>query len=240
MNYIVDSTDLTSVANAIRTKGGTSASLAFPADFVSAIQAIPTGGGADYLEIFLDFLSGTANTDPLSLPGLQKIDGRNKCTNIKFPSIIFPDLTSSLPDFCFQGASVPILVFPSLTGRIGSNAFRSTGAGISTIDFGPGATETGSYTFNDCRALSTIIFRRDGVVSLANTGNTVPGPFASNGSGGTLYVPSAQVSQYTQASNWSTILGYPNNQIKSIESTHTDPNAPIDLTLYYADGTPIA
>jgi hypothetical protein len=30
-----------------------------------------------------------------------------------------------------------------------------------------------------------------------------------------------------------------NNQIKSIESTHADPNAPIDLTLYYADGTPI-
>ena len=44
-NYIVDSADLTSVANAIRTKGGTSASLAFPAEFVQAIQAIPTGGG---------------------------------------------------------------------------------------------------------------------------------------------------------------------------------------------------
>ena len=46
----VDSTqldaDLTSVANAIRTKGGTSASLAFPADFVSAIAAIPSGGGS--------------------------------------------------------------------------------------------------------------------------------------------------------------------------------------------------
>ena len=43
----VDSTqlnsDLTSVANAIRTKGGTSAQLAFPAGFVSAVQAIPTG-----------------------------------------------------------------------------------------------------------------------------------------------------------------------------------------------------
>lgn len=37
--------DLTTVANAIRTKGGTSGSLAFPAGFVSAIQAIPTGGG---------------------------------------------------------------------------------------------------------------------------------------------------------------------------------------------------
>lgn len=49
VDKLVDSTqlnaDLTSVANAIRTKGGTNASLAFPADFVSAIGAIPTGGG---------------------------------------------------------------------------------------------------------------------------------------------------------------------------------------------------
>lgn len=44
-NYIVSDTDLTSVANAIRTKGGTSAQLAFPADFVQAIEDIETGGG---------------------------------------------------------------------------------------------------------------------------------------------------------------------------------------------------
>ena len=37
-------TDLTSVANAIRTKGGTSASLSFPSGFVDAIGAISTGG----------------------------------------------------------------------------------------------------------------------------------------------------------------------------------------------------
>ena len=47
MDKLVDSTqldsDLASVANAIRTKGGTSSQLTFPADFVSAIQAIPTG-----------------------------------------------------------------------------------------------------------------------------------------------------------------------------------------------------
>ena len=47
VDKLVDSTqldtDLTSVANAIRTKGGTSAQLAFPSDFVTAIQAIPTG-----------------------------------------------------------------------------------------------------------------------------------------------------------------------------------------------------
>lgn len=56
VDKLVDSTqldaDLTSVANAIRTKGGTSAQLAFPSEFVSAVQAIPTGSGktliADY------------------------------------------------------------------------------------------------------------------------------------------------------------------------------------------------
>lgn len=51
VDKLVDSaqldSDLTSVANAIRTKGGTSASLAFPAGFVSAINAIPTGSGID-------------------------------------------------------------------------------------------------------------------------------------------------------------------------------------------------
>lgn len=42
-NYLATDTDLTSVANAIRTKGGTSSSLSFPTGFVSAIQAIQTG-----------------------------------------------------------------------------------------------------------------------------------------------------------------------------------------------------
>lgn len=47
VDKLVDSTqldtDLTSVANAIRAKGGTSAQMAFPTGFVSAVQAIPTG-----------------------------------------------------------------------------------------------------------------------------------------------------------------------------------------------------
>lgn len=45
MDYIANSNDLTSVANAIRTRGGTSAPLSFPSGFVSAIGAIPSGGG---------------------------------------------------------------------------------------------------------------------------------------------------------------------------------------------------
>ena len=42
--------DLTSVANAIRTKGGTSAQLSFPSGFVSAINAIQTGGAVTVVD----------------------------------------------------------------------------------------------------------------------------------------------------------------------------------------------
>ena len=55
LDKLVDSTqldsDLTSVANAIRAKSGGSSQLAFPAGFVSEIQAIPSGGGGPQWEL---------------------------------------------------------------------------------------------------------------------------------------------------------------------------------------------
>lgn len=68
VDKLVDSTqldtDLTSVANAIRTKGGTSAQLAFPAGFVSAVEAIPTGGGGGIFpsEMFTVIPASDTNT----------------------------------------------------------------------------------------------------------------------------------------------------------------------------------
>lgn len=85
VDKLVDSTqldaDLTAVANAIRTKGGTSAQLAFPAGFVSAVQAIPTGGGGktnidigiadtpidNILNMFYALEHGTAKTGEFTL-----------------------------------------------------------------------------------------------------------------------------------------------------------------------------
>ena len=76
VDKLVDSTqldsDLTSVANAIRTKGGTSASLAFPEGFVSAVEAIPTGGGASY-DLFIKEWTGASTSEwtvyaPLTKP----------------------------------------------------------------------------------------------------------------------------------------------------------------------------
>lgn len=48
VEYKVTDTDLASIANAIRTRGGTSAQLEFPTGFVTAINNIPGGGGASW------------------------------------------------------------------------------------------------------------------------------------------------------------------------------------------------
>ena len=47
-DYWVTDTELTSIADAIRAKGGTSASLTFPTGFADAIDAIPSGGGGSH------------------------------------------------------------------------------------------------------------------------------------------------------------------------------------------------
>lgn len=73
--------------------------------------------------------------------------------------------------------------------------------------------------FAYCSSLSTIVLGHNGVVALANAnaiGNT---PFKSGGTGGTLYVPQALISSYQSATNWSTYLGYENNQILPIEGS---------------------
>lgn len=44
--YLTNDTDLTKVANAIRSKGGTSATLVYPDGFVTAINNIQTGGSS--------------------------------------------------------------------------------------------------------------------------------------------------------------------------------------------------
>lgn len=73
MAYTVSGTDLTSIANAIRTKGGTSASLEFPNDFVSAIGNISGGGGLTNVVVgtfqYDSTKKGTAQTITLGYSG---------------------------------------------------------------------------------------------------------------------------------------------------------------------------
>ena len=52
--YAVNHADLTAVADAIRAKGGTSGTLAFPDGFVEAVRAIQAGAGGNAVQIGQD------------------------------------------------------------------------------------------------------------------------------------------------------------------------------------------
>ena len=75
--YSVNQSDLVSVANAIRTKGGTSEALVFPDGFVSAVQAIQAGGGGG--GDIAPFSSVVCGTFTLSLTKNLTIDGVSNC-----------------------------------------------------------------------------------------------------------------------------------------------------------------
>ena len=73
--YLINATDLTKVASAIREKGGTSAPLVYPGGFVSAIQEIQTGAP---LQIIVTTSAGatvTATKDSKTVSGTADTNG---------------------------------------------------------------------------------------------------------------------------------------------------------------------
>jgi len=152
--------DLTSVANAIRTKGGTSADLAFPAGFVSAVEAIPSGGGggegdrlSDLLaKKFTDLtLSETEFTTPYtfcSQSNLESVSAPN-CLRITSYAVNFfencPKLTTinfprmyQVSGNAFSKASLTVVVLPAIE-EIYGNIFLLCG-NLTTADLGPKQT----------------------------------------------------------------------------------------------------
>lgn len=275
VDKLVDSTqldaDLTTVANAIRTKGGTSADLAFPAGFVSAVQAIPSGGGG----VSVDDIA--TNTEPsgaisvsvqtiathafdskpiTSVSGANVTDIKNAafeyCTSLK--NVNFPELVSMTGTYVFQGCSdLEVAHFPKLTttaangyvfyklkssisgakavivmpkaANLGSRAFDRVYA--DKIDIGPDLASLPSdmfYNNVDATVVNTLILRRTADVVTSSNTDRIKGLKD-------VYVPSALVSTYEGASNWSTRVAAGKITFHAIEGSIYETK--------YADGTPI-
>lgn len=75
------------------------------------------------------------------------------------------------------------------------------------VDIGK-CTQIIGNAFNGDTVLDKIVIRNTSVCGLQNVSAFSGTPFASGGSGGTIYVPSSLISSYQSASNWSTIHGY--------------------------------
>lgn len=150
------------------------------------------------------------------------------CTSLK--NVNLPAL-SRLVSYTFRGCtSLEAINLPSVT-RTEPDGLRDC-TSLKSVDFTKQVTIAGGETFRGSTKFSVLILRYNGVCPLSTINNFTATPFASGGTGGTLYVPQALIASYQSASNWSTILGYTNNQILPIEGSIYETQ--------YADGTPIA
>lgn len=155
----------------------------------------------------------------------------NGCAGVT--SVHFPVMTGCSSMFLYNCRNLQYFVLPMGYSLGGSALYGCTK--LNAVDLGgtPPADEglNGASTFMNSSILSVLVLRSATVIPLANI-NTFSGtPFASDKSGGTLYVPQALIASYQAATNWSTILGYANNQILPIEGSIYETQ--------YADGTPI-
>ena len=189
VDKLVDSTqldaDLTSVANAIRTKGGTSASLAFPSGFVTAIGNISGGSGwttdgiAENLEpngsITLSssvtaskfcafrgkpitYITGSAVT-------IIEMDAFYDCTSLT--DIYFPVCTQANTEV-FRGSSVVNLTeaqLPALTTTV--QASFGTMPELKTVRLS-NITAISAYLFDACTKLETAVLPK--ATSFGGTG----------------------------------------------------------------------
>lgn len=174
---------------------------------------------------------GCSKLKSVSLPSVPTLYGKNNLFQncVSLTRVSLPKCTI-LGTSTFEGcSSLTALVFERVN-RTYNNTFSNCSK-LKSVDFLVGVYFGGGNTFANDTVLDTLILRGNTVSGLANINNFANTPFASGKAGGTLYVPQTLVSDYQSATNWSTILGYANNQILPIEGSIYENQ--------YADGTPI-
>ena len=67
----------------------------------------------------------------------------------------------------------------------------------------PNATNIDQSAFQNCTKLTRVILRNTTICTLSSTTAFDGTPFASKGTGGTVYVPQALITEYQNATNWS-------------------------------------
>lgn len=148
----------------------------------------------------------------------------------KIAEITLSPEVSRLGQACFKGTKIEIASFPFVM-RMYQQVFQLCDD-LTTVDVNLGEWRLENNVFSQSAKFNTFIIRATTMRSLDNVNTFAGTPFADGGAGGTLYVPSALVSSYQSATNWSTVLGYTNNQILPIEGSYYE--------THYADGTLIA
>ena len=213
---------------AIEGKGVTVPTNARLDDYAALVDDIETGGGGG-ADTFAEICNGTATSyESTALLQIPANVLRTETALTSFKAYNLRDINS----YGLGGFRGTVIALPSFTGSLYSSGYAFSGANtLKIVDIGDKVTHFYNHFFNGASNLDILIIRAGTIPTINNVNVFNNTKFQSSGTGGTLYVPQSLLSQYTQATNWSTILGYANNSIAAIEGSQYEN--------YYADGTPI-
>jgi hypothetical protein len=137
----------------------------------------------------------------VNIPNVTNIgtDAFDKCNALV--SIDMPKVTSLVSTFQNSIALASVNI-PNVRS-LGNYTFRGCSA-LTSIDL-PKVTSIASSVFQNNSNFGVIILRASQVCTLSNTNAFTSTHFASGGTGGTVFVPQALITEYQNATNWSTL-----------------------------------
>ena len=144
----VDDASLSSVADAIRSKGGTSETLVFPDGFVSAISAIQAGGGDEFARSIVNKTITSYSDDEITSIGAYAFNGCSKLQGVNAQNV------ATVGDYAFENCSALTGVNVGNTISVGSGAFRNC-TSLKRLDL-PKATILNGYLAYNCSSLTEL------------------------------------------------------------------------------------
>lgn len=192
------------------------------------LEYVKPSGGEDFLvKRITNTLTEYRNTNAISLT----YSAFNGCSRLQ--SVFLPNAECGAQSF-LNCSSLTSAVIKTVTANY---CFQNCPSLASADVTGTGRILAGA--FQGCSALNILVLRASSIPSLANINCFNSTPFASGGTGGTIYIPKALYDHlgdgtsldYKSATNWSTIDGYGTITWAQIEGSYYE--------THYADGTPI-
>ena len=218
-------TDKTAIANAITAKGGTLSQNAGFDTFATDIATIPSGGDPNtYANQIMT--NSIVNLSAGIMDRVYTIRNSMFNGNTQLTSVFFPDSIRNVEDNAFLGCTSLLAADFSdcnLLIKIGESAFSGCSSlatvklptnaywytivryacfqrtAISEIEIPSSVTEIRSTAFANCSSLAKVTVLATTPPALANVN-----AFSGTDANLVIYVPSASVSDYQSASNWST------------------------------------
>lgn len=224
----MSTTPLTDAITALTTYSNTvtGASDTTLSDAVGTLVAGYGGGGGNPE----DYAKGLEPSGDIVLTGNNPlisygIAGRSRITSITIPTAtrlsngtagylivdnggsftVYAPLVTSLTAYAIANNSgLTAVSLPSINGSLASNNLRAN-SNLEIADIGEATNFTSNCFYGGSKLKKLILRKADAICTLGNTSALAGTPFASGGSGGTVYVPSALISSYQVATNWSTL-----------------------------------